>query len=76
MSRHRRQASLVLPPEIITGDDPPKASDFGQHGVVISGDTGKSGSTSSVTHHVQKTTTTTTTNQDASSPAPAKTQPT
>ncbi|KAI3414645.1 ABC transporter domain-containing protein [Psidium guajava] len=32
MSRHRRQASQVLPPEIIAGDDPLRLSDFIQPG--------------------------------------------
>ena len=27
MSRHRRQASQVLPPELIAGDEPPRAND-------------------------------------------------
>lgn len=30
MSRHRRQASLVLPPELIAGNEPAKPSDVGQ----------------------------------------------
>ncbi|KAF8037990.1 hypothetical protein BT93_B0744 [Corymbia citriodora subsp. variegata] len=30
MSRHRRQASLVLPPEIIAGDDPAALADPSQ----------------------------------------------
>ncbi|GLT54892.1 hypothetical protein SLA2020_280510 [Shorea laevis] len=30
MSRHRRQASLVLPPELIAGNEPAKLSDVGQ----------------------------------------------
>ncbi|KAE8037244.1 hypothetical protein FH972_009851 [Carpinus fangiana] len=30
MSRHRRQASLVLPPELIAGDEPAKPPDVGQ----------------------------------------------
>ncbi|KAF3452302.1 hypothetical protein FNV43_RR02735 [Rhamnella rubrinervis] len=28
MSRHRRQASQVLPPELIVGDEPPKTYDL------------------------------------------------
>ncbi|KAG6632320.1 hypothetical protein CIPAW_13G151000 [Carya illinoinensis] len=30
MSRHRRQASLVLPPEIISGEEIARPSDMGQ----------------------------------------------
>ncbi|KAB1221734.1 hypothetical protein CJ030_MR2G019961 [Morella rubra] len=37
MSRHRRQASLVLPPDLISGDEPVRPADMGQAtvGVVL-----------------------------------------
>lgn len=61
MSRHRRQASLVLPPELISGEEIARPSDMGQaaagHVLTGHGATGASatvGTESSVDHHKAK----------------------
>ncbi|KAI8526018.1 hypothetical protein RHMOL_Rhmol13G0275800 [Rhododendron molle] len=54
MSRHRRQPSQTLPPEIVSGDEPVGSTDFSKgNGAVVSGHgsavgtgAGNSGSTS------------------------------
>ncbi|EXC36417.1 hypothetical protein L484_000843 [Morus notabilis] len=47
MSRHRRQASLVLPLELIAGNEPPRAYDLGD--VVTSDASATSSTNTSVT---------------------------
>jgi hypothetical protein len=48
MSRHRRQASLVLPPELIAGNEPAKPSGMGQTTAGVLAGHGATGAAASV----------------------------
>ncbi|GMY16023.1 ABC transporter domain-containing protein [Fagus crenata] len=49
MSRHRRQASQVLPPELIAGNEPVRLSDISQATASVPAGHGAAGASSTVT---------------------------